>query len=112
MTTAPWARAIAVERVEVFTSIQLTIELAGRGDTIKVCPGTYTEGLVFDGWSKRGITLESVVKHGAILRPSEEAHANSIIQVNETRSPSMGSDCSSAPPIAAAGARPGCWCKR
>ncbi len=45
-----------------FTSIQDAIDASSRWDTVKVCPGTYTEQLTID---VRGLTVKSVWNRGA-----------------------------------------------
>jgi hypothetical protein len=64
---------------EAFTSIQLAIELAGRNDTISICPGTYPGSLEITGRSKKGLSLVSVVPHAAIIRPVSKEESELIL---------------------------------
>ena len=50
-----------------FTSIQAAVAAAGPGDSVKVCPGTYTEQVVI-GPGKNGLTLFSEVPLAAVIK--------------------------------------------
>ena len=52
-----------------FTTIQSAVDAAGRGDIIKVCPGTYVEQVVIS----KPLTLEGIKRNGkkaAVVQPS------------------------------------------
>ena len=66
---------------EALTTIQVAIELAGRGDTIKVCPGTYAETLWIEGRRKKRISLVSVSRHEAVLVEPTTQNGSSLITV-------------------------------
>lgn len=51
-----------------YARIQAAVDAAKPGDTIEVCPGTYTEQVVI-GHNKNGLTLVSKVEHAAVIKP-------------------------------------------
>jgi Right handed beta helix region len=67
-----------------FTSIQDAIDAAGRRDTIRVCPGRYTESLLILG-ARDGLTIVATVPGKAVLRVPP-APANGVGVVIESSS--------------------------
>src|SRR5439155_9503300 len=51
-----------------FTSIQDAVNASGPNDTIKVCPGTYTEQVQIVGHTHDGLRLESLTPLAAIIK--------------------------------------------
>ena len=51
-----------------FTSIQAAVAAADQNDTVKVCPGTYTEQVRIETHAKDGLKLVSLVPQKAIIQ--------------------------------------------
>ena len=51
-----------------FVSIQAAVNASGPNDTIKVCPGTYTEQVQIFGHTHDGVRLESLTPLAAIIQ--------------------------------------------
>jgi parallel beta-helix repeat protein len=65
------------------TRIQKAINASGANDTIKVCPGTYTEKPSISG-ARDGLTLTSVTSHAAIIKAKDVATYDTIVLVQVT----------------------------
>ena len=65
------------------TRIQKAIDASGADDTVKVCPGTYTEKLTISG-ARDGLTLKSTTSHAAIIKAKAEATYDTIVLITVT----------------------------
>jgi hypothetical protein len=54
-----------------FGSIQDAVDASGPRDTIRVCPGTYDEGVIIAGNGHRGLTISAVERWKAVVRPAQ-----------------------------------------
>jgi parallel beta-helix repeat protein len=52
----------------IYTTIQAGVNASGAGDTVKVCPGTYTEQVQISGHAHDGLKLESVKPLQAVIK--------------------------------------------
>jgi parallel beta-helix repeat protein len=66
-----------------YTSIQPAVDASGPNDTIKVCPGTYTEQVRIMGHSHDGLKLESLTPLGATIQwPTAETFPLALVYFN------------------------------
>ena len=66
-----------------FTTIQAAVNASGPGDTIKVCPGTYTEQVRITGHTHDGLKLQSVKPLQAIIKwPTVETPPLALVDFN------------------------------
>jgi parallel beta-helix repeat protein len=69
-----------------FTSIQAAVLASGPNDTVKVCPGNYTEQVRIDGAQHNGLKLESLQQLAAIVRfPPVTVDSNMLVRVTGAR---------------------------
>jgi len=65
-----------------FMSIQAAVTASGPNDTVKVCPGTYTEQVRIDGPQHNGLKLESLNALDAVIRfPPVTVDSNILVRV-------------------------------
>ena len=65
-----------------YTTIQAAINASGPGDTVKVCPGTYTEQPVISGHTHDGLELESVRPLRAVIQwPATPSTNHQLVDV-------------------------------
>jgi hypothetical protein len=66
-----------------FTNIQAAVNASGPNDTIKVCPGTYTEQVRIIGHNHDGLKLESVTPLAATIQwPTVESFPLALVTFN------------------------------
>ncbi len=66
-----------------FTSIQAAVNASGPNDTIKVCPGTYTEQVQIIGHTHDRLRLESLTPLAATIKwPSVPSSNHQLVNVN------------------------------
>lgn len=66
-----------------YTTIQAAVAASGQGDTVKVCPGTYTEQVRISGHTHDGLKLESVKPLQAIIKwPTLESFPLALVDFN------------------------------
>lgn len=69
-----------------FVSIQAAVAASGPNDTVKVCPGTYTEQVRIDGPRHDGLKLESLQQFEAFIRfPPATVDSNILVRVTAAR---------------------------
>jgi parallel beta-helix repeat protein len=69
-----------------FTSIQAAVDASGRNDTVKVCPGNYTEQVRINGPQHDGLKLESLQQLEAFIRfPAVTLDSNILVRVTGAR---------------------------
>jgi parallel beta-helix repeat protein len=69
--------------VTTYTTIQAAVNASGPGDTVKVCPGTYTEQVRINGHNHDGLKLESVEPLQAIIKwPAIESSPLALVDLN------------------------------
>src|SRR2546426_2111461 len=67
-----------------FTTIQAAVNASGPNDTIKVCPGTYTEQVQIIGHIHDGIRLESLTPLAATIKwPAVPSSNHQLVNVND-----------------------------
>src|SRR5438552_6993314 len=92
-----------------FTTIQAAVNASGPNDTIKVCPGTYTEQVQITGHTHDRLRLESLTPLAATIKwPSVSSSYHQLVHVSGTdrvviagltiRTPFNSSDPSAARP--------------
>ena len=68
-----------------FTTIQAAVNASGPNDTIKVCPGTYTEQVQITGHTHDRLRLESLTPLAATIKwPSVPSSNHQLVHVNGT----------------------------
>lgn len=66
-----------------YTTVQAGVDASGPGDTVKVCPGTYTEQVRIHGHTHDGLKLESVVPLQAVIKwPVVESFPLALVDFN------------------------------
>ncbi len=66
-----------------FTTIQAAVNASGPNDTIKICPGTYTEQVQIVGHIHDGLRLESLTPLAAAIQwPSVPSSNHQLVNVN------------------------------
>ena len=66
-----------------YTSIQAAVNASGPGDTVKVCPGTYTEQVRITGHGHDGLKLQSVKPLQAVIKwPTVEMSPLALVDFN------------------------------
>src|SRR5690348_468992 len=66
-----------------YTTIQGAVDASGPGDTVKVCPGTYTEQVRINGHNHDGLKLESLQPLQAIIKwPAVETFPLALVDFN------------------------------
>jgi len=66
-----------------FVSIQAAVTASGPNDTVKVCPGTYTERVQIIGSAHDGLRLESLTPLAATIQwPSDVSTNHQLIDIN------------------------------
>src|SRR5438105_7536447 len=67
----------------MFTTIQSAVNASGPNDSVKVCPGTYTEQVVIMGHQHDGLRLESVNPLAATIQwPAVEMFPLALVDFN------------------------------
>lgn len=67
-----------------FRTIQAAVNASGPGDTILVCPGTYTEEVAIR--ARRNLTVRSVTPYAAVIRPPSKMTQHGLVAVTATLS--------------------------
>src|SRR5919197_6210930 len=66
-----------------FVSIQAAVNASGPNDTVKVCPGTYTERVQILGHTHDGLKLESLTPLAATIQwPPDVSTNHQLVDVN------------------------------
>jgi parallel beta-helix repeat protein len=65
-----------------YPTIQSAVNASGQGDTIKVCPGTYSEQVYINGHNHDGLKLESLKPLQAIIQWPSTGTSHHLVDVD------------------------------
>jgi copper-binding protein NosD len=67
-----------------YTSIQAAVTASGTNDTVKVCPGTYSEYVQISGSMHDGLKVESLTPLGATIQwPAAPSPNHQLVDIND-----------------------------